>query len=596
MRTAVVTPPCLLGEPSMKRTFVLARGLFRAAGLVTLASLAAAQSTAGWTWTGVEILEPVMLSSSPPEAPFVACDAAGHAVSVWNSPAKGIVFAERCPSGTWSAANPIVPGAVGAWPHVAIGSSGVVAATWAIPAQQYVPPKLAVTVRQLAGSFPGPVIWTTASNVSDPRVGVALDGSVTLIWGEGGRIKSATMTPAGLWSAPAFLSPSGVTAWLPELAVNEAGAAIAAWQEAPIGGSGPGVISAACRVAPSSSPWGAAQAVSSGTGQQTWNPKPGIDAAGNVALGYIDGNAMMLARKPNLGNWSAPVRVSLANDTVYYPALAMDAAGNVLAAWQKLDASNYGRISKRLVPATGPWGTVTQLSNGTQDASWPRASIARDGSVWAVTWGDNNTFATEVAIGDASGASTVHSIGSVWWNTEVPVAAGAGAVSAVWPAPTNNPNVTRMVANVFTGSNHSYCTAGTTSHGCVPSILGSGHPSASAGSGFTITVQNVEGQQNGLIFYGLQGGQATPWSSASTSLLCVKPPTQRMTVQASGGTLGSCDGMLSTDWNAFVATHPGALGTPFSGAELVWAQGWFRDAASAKTTSLSDGLMFVVCP
>ncbi len=42
-----------------------------------------------------------------------------------------------------------------------------------------------------------------------------------------------------------------------------------------------------------------------------------------------------------------------------------------LAAWQKLNASNYGRISKRVIPATGPWGTVTALSPAGQDASWP---------------------------------------------------------------------------------------------------------------------------------------------------------------------------------------------------------------------------------
>jgi hypothetical protein len=66
-----------------------------------------------------------------------------------------------------------------------------------------------------------------------------------------------------------------------------------------------------------------------------------------------------------------------------------------------------------------------------------------------------------------------------------------------------------------------------------------------------------------------------------------------MTTQNSGGRAGACDGVLSEDWNLYVATHPRALGQPFTGGETVWAQGWFRDPPAAKT---SDGLVFSVLP
>jgi hypothetical protein len=64
----------------------------------------------------------------------------------------------------------------------------------------------------------------------------------------------------------------------------------------------------------------------------------------------------------------------------------------------------------------------------------------------------------------------------------------------------------------------------------------------------------------------------------------------------SGGTNAVCDGVLSEDWNLFIATHASALGQPFLGGETVWAQGWFRDSPSAKTTALSNGLVFAVAP
>jgi hypothetical protein len=140
-----------------------------------------------------------------------------------------------------------------------------------------------------------------------------------------------------------------------------------------------------------------------------------------------------------------------------------------------------------------------------------------------------------------------------------------------------------------------FCTAGTTTHGCVPSISGTGTPSGTSGSGFTIAIASVEGQKQGLIFYGLDNTGFTPlaWGQSS-SFLCLKAPLQRMPLQGSGGNVNQCDGALSIDWNAFVAANPGALGNPFGSGQTVFAQGWFRDPPSPKSTMLSDALQFTV--
>jgi hypothetical protein len=140
-----------------------------------------------------------------------------------------------------------------------------------------------------------------------------------------------------------------------------------------------------------------------------------------------------------------------------------------------------------------------------------------------------------------------------------------------------------------------YCTAGTTTNGCVPSISGMGSASASAGSGFTISVAEVEGQKTGLLFYGVNGAKAAPWG-AGMSYLCVQAPLRRMSTQDSGGTAGACDGALAEDWNAYVAAHPNALGQPFAAGDSVWAQAWFRDPPAPKSTNLSDALVFQLSP
>ena len=142
----------------------------------------------------------------------------------------------------------------------------------------------------------------------------------------------------------------------------------------------------------------------------------------------------------------------------------------------------------------------------------------------------------------------------------------------------------------------SYCTAGTTTNGCVPSLSFVGSPHASASSGFVITATSVDGQKSGFFYYGMTGAQVLPWGVGGTSSMCVLSPVQRMGTQSSGGNLFQCDGTFSQDWNAFMFTHPSALGSTLAGGEDVWLQAWIRDPPAPKTSSLSDALFFQVCP
>jgi hypothetical protein len=143
----------------------------------------------------------------------------------------------------------------------------------------------------------------------------------------------------------------------------------------------------------------------------------------------------------------------------------------------------------------------------------------------------------------------------------------------------------------------SYCTPGTTSHGCEPSITASGIASATSGSGFTIAAAEVEGQRRGMILYSIDDSGFTPFPWGTTSSwMCLAAPVQRTTMQKSGGTPFLCDGTLSLDWNEFVAAHAGALGNPFAPGQQVFAQAWFRDPPTPGGTMLSDALEFVVQP
>jgi hypothetical protein len=130
----------------------------------------------------------------------------------------------------------------------------------------------------------------------------------------------------------------------------------------------------------------------------------------------------------------------------------------------------------------------------------------------------------------------------------------------------------------------------------VPSISSTGSPSAGSASGFTIHVANLEGAKQGLIFYGVSGRMISPWGSGGSSFLCVKAPTQRMSLLSSGGTSNQCNGAFNVDWLAFLAASPSALGEPFSAGDTVDAQAWYRDPPAVKTTNLSNALEFTTVP
>ena len=123
-----------------------------------------------------------------------------------------------------------------------------------------------------------------------------------------------------------------------------------------------------------------------------------------------------------------------------------------------------------------------------------------------------------------------------------------------------------------------------------------GNPSVGASSGFLLAASGVEGQRQGLLFYGLFGPKAAAWAPGNTSTLCVRSPLQRTVVASSGGAAGTCTGALTLDFQSYLAAHPTALGQPFQPGTIVNMQAWFRDPAAPGTTNLSNALQFKTCP
>jgi hypothetical protein len=136
-----------------------------------------------------------------------------------------------------------------------------------------------------------------------------------------------------------------------------------------------------------------------------------------------------------------------------------------------------------------------------------------------------------------------------------------------------------------------YCTATPSTSGCVASMSFSGTPSATAGSGFTLSVGDLPPERNATLLYGHWLPTTLPFAGGT---LCVAPPLSRTPLLTSHGT-GPCGASLSFDFNAWIAA--GADPALVNGRP-VWIQCWTRDppAAYVGKLNLSDAVYFVIAP
>lgn len=142
-----------------------------------------------------------------------------------------------------------------------------------------------------------------------------------------------------------------------------------------------------------------------------------------------------------------------------------------------------------------------------------------------------------------------------------------------------------------------YCTSGTSTNGCAPTIAANVPPNVANTYGCVITTSGMEGNKLGMSFYGVNnlGFTPTPFTPASSSWRCVAAPIQRMGPPAnSGGSTGLCEGVLTLSWDAYQIAHPTALGNPWLAGAKVYVQTWCRDPLAPAGANLSNALEMTV--
>jgi hypothetical protein len=137
-----------------------------------------------------------------------------------------------------------------------------------------------------------------------------------------------------------------------------------------------------------------------------------------------------------------------------------------------------------------------------------------------------------------------------------------------------------------------YCTAKSSSIGCLPAIAWTGTPSATSGTPFLISASAVISNKSGILAYGKNGPAQVPFQGGT---LCMAPPILRTTLQSSGGTPppSNCSGKFSFDFNAYIASGKDPALAP---GQQVNTQYWFRDPGDPFGSGLSNALGFTIQP
>ncbi|MCA1677445.1 MAG: PKD domain-containing protein, partial [Actinobacteria bacterium] len=371
---------------------------------------------------GGSFLATVDLSAAGQEAfsPQVALDAAGDTVAVWerSDGTNNVVQAAFRPAnGPFSA--PVDVSATGEnafSPQIALDAAGNAIVVW----RRFTGTNSVVqaAVRPAGGSFSTPVdVSATGQNAFSPQVAVNAAGAAIAVWqrdnGTNTIIQAAVRPAGGSFSAPVDVSASTPTpsnsecviidcSQVPQVALDAAGDAVAVWRRS----NGTNyVVQAAVR--PTGGAFSAPVDLSA-AGQDASVPQVALDAAGDAVAVWKRSNGsnyvVQAAVRPAGGSFSAPVDLSAPGQEASEPRVALDAAGDAVAVWERFNGSNFV-VQAAVRPAGGAFSTPVDVSAAGQDAFSPQMAIDAAGDAIAV-WGRSNAATDAIAVSGRSNAAT----------------------------------------------------------------------------------------------------------------------------------------------------------------------------------------------
>jgi PKD repeat protein len=396
------------------------------AGLAPAIAVPAAMAAPAWLQPALDVSVPDVWGDTPD----VATDPAGDTIAVWqgfDGSAYTIMTSFRPAGGAFSTPAPISLPGFSDEPHVALDQDGNAVAVWHYtdgsvqviqasvrPAHgafgapitlsgdgQHFVPRIAmnragdaviawqrlagdrfaqVSIRPRGGTFSEAQTLSGSGVAADARPAIDPAGNVVVVWDQttgGARTVQASVRPAGGgFSAPVDVSAGGPDAFAPHVAMDQAGNAIVAWEQE----GALHMVEAALRLAGGSF---SAPVTLSDASRNAVQPRIDMNPAGDTVVAWSRSNGseqiVQAALRPPGGFFAKPVDLSEAGHDASDPQVAIDAAGNVTAAWTRNNGSN-DVVQASLRPAGGTFAPATSLSAPGQNAADPQIETDENGN------------------------------------------------------------------------------------------------------------------------------------------------------------------------------------------------------------------------
>jgi hypothetical protein len=399
--------------------------VIRATAIAALLSVPAS-AAAGTAWLPPSAVAPATRGGG---APSVAGNDDGRAVAAWAT-RSGVVATLRTPGGPWY--SPVrIPGSGRGARDVsaAMTDAGLAAVTWIEQGRvrasirpdrrRFLPSVTLSSLGQVAssprvafGRGCSPVVaWAHAATdggssvhaacgrgggrfrpavalsapaevASTPAVAGSRAGTIVL-WrqDEGGRyrVRSATRGPAGAFSPPDTVSPSGTAVVVdPSVALAPDGVAVAAWT---LTQGSQVVAQAASR--PVTGGWSRPDDLSR-PADQVRGARVAVDGSGSAVATWTRAGVVQVSDRPSGGDWAPARDLSDAASTAGPPRLAVSGAGAAVVTWPAASGSTYS-VQAALRPAGGRFTEPSTISDPGRPAIAPQAAIGNDG-IAPVAW------------------------------------------------------------------------------------------------------------------------------------------------------------------------------------------------------------------
>lgn len=287
-------------------------------------------------------------------------------------------------------------------PRLVVDSTGTVTAAWS----RWTAEGLVV---DSATRSPDEEAWSASTTVaagSSPSLGVAPDGDVTMVWPArtdvGTQLRASSRPRSGAWTPAVDVSGAEGTGYDPDVdvAVDGAGTATTVWRD-----DDEGVVLLSSR--PAGGAWTTPVPLST-MPSSGHPPRIAADADGHVWAVWAERQGettvtRAAGRNPG-GDWAPPVDLTAALDgAMGTAALAASAEGDFVFVGSRVDGSNSAIVSLRTIGATR-WGRLADIAAGDVLGGGPDVAVDAAGNAvaaWVV--GATDRHVVQAAGLDASG-------------------------------------------------------------------------------------------------------------------------------------------------------------------------------------------------